>query len=110
MIKRLLLLGSAAVALGSCARYIPPSDPQFSCETVQSRDRVVLTGTDLKHTAYGFCRRGMKEKTFEYSYDGVAYMRVKYNDNMEIKCSCKNNQGKWFASTEVNCRKAHGLL
>jgi len=110
MLKILFLLSSVVILFSSCASYIPPIDPQFSCQNEYSRGKVLLKGNDPKHTAYGYCRKGMKQKNFIYSYEGVSYMKVKYKNNIETKCSCLNPNGQWYASTEASCRKAYGRL
>jgi hypothetical protein len=69
-----------------------------------------LTGNDLKHSATGYCRAGMKQKNFEYFYDGQHYMTIKYKDNVETRCSCLNERGKWYPTSEMECRKRHGHL
>lgn len=109
MIK-LLFSAGFAIALCSCAGYIPPTDPQFSCDNVTVTGKVSLTGKDLKHSATGYCRAGMKQKNFEYFYDGQHYMTVKYKNNVETKCSCLNESGKWYPTSEMECRKRHGRL
>lgn len=109
MIKSLLVSGTV-LFLCSCASYIPPADPQFSCNNVYTTGKVSLTGKDLKHSATGYCRAGMKQKNFEYFYDGQHYMTVKYKDNVETKCSCLNERGKWYPTSEMECRKRHGHL
>ncbi len=109
MIKSLLVSGTV-LFLCSCASYIPPADPQFSCNNVYTTGKVSLTGNDLKHSAMGYCRAGMKQKNFEYFYDGQHYMTVKYKDNVEKKCSCLNERGKWYPTSEMECRKRHGHL
>ena len=109
MIKSLLVSGTV-LFLCSCASYIPPADPQFSCNNVYTTGKVSLTGNDLKHSAMGYCRAGMKQKNFEYFYDRQHYMTVKYKDNVEKKCSCLNERGKWYRTSEMECRKRHGHL